>query len=157
MNSRSVHASVFYDLLCTCLVKACHSATEEGITTIKPQADFAKNYTSFDMTQEKLSVSSNGQVCVPQSINSDSNCVAQYLQSVRNTSHRNALVNCTEANDAPPASSPTVISIHHYQKGLLCLSAINLSYLHVPCSDIPTSFSLIMSILQLSKNACFSA
>lgn len=60
MNSTSVRASVFCDLPCTCLVKACHSATEEGITTIKPQADFAKNYTFFDMTLKQLSVLSNG-------------------------------------------------------------------------------------------------
>lgn len=56
----SVRASVFYGLPGTCLEKVCHSATEEGITTIKPQADFAKNYAFFDMTQEMLSLLSNG-------------------------------------------------------------------------------------------------
>lgn len=47
-------------------------------------------------------------------------------------------------------------TFHHYRKGLVYLSAINLSYLHLHHTDIPTLFNLITSILHLRKNVYFS-
>lgn len=109
------------------------------------------------MPQEILSVLSNGSVCVPLFSNSYSNHVTQYLQSQKYQPQEHSPQTALKQITLPSASLPTVISIHHYGRGLLYLSVINSSQLHMHHTDIPTCFNLIMSILHLHKNVYFNA